>query len=264
MGAPGSWKRAEHSDVLGFEIARLWPRLRHGRRRDALGLEEGGDYTVQTSRGEVGIEGEAHGECSGGLGELEEATERVHGRRGSQRTEVEEDGDGGAAVRPGLLDLAERSGMMWRSSCTGRGSEGEAVDTATTSGGEGSARLWERERERARQGERGVVEMGPWGLRGNARGAQALGGKQEVAHGGARASGTRPSSWQRRKTTGEVAVVGWAGQLQCWAGWWAAQVRPGKILSLSLSLSLSFIFCFFYFFCNFVAFLKTLKLTQKS
>ena len=98
----------------------------------------------------MGIEGEAHGECSGGLGELGEATERAHGRRRSRRTEVEEDGDGGAAVRPGLLDLAERSGMMWRSAWTGRGSEGEAVDTATTSGGDGSARLWERERGRER------------------------------------------------------------------------------------------------------------------
>ena len=32
--------------------------------------------------------------------------------------------------------------------------------------------------------------------------------------------------------------MGWAGQLQCWAGWWAAQVRPGKILSLSLLVSI--------------------------
>ena len=52
--------------------------------------------------------------------------------------------------------------------------------------------------------------------------SRGAGGKQEVARGGAHASGMRPSSWQRRKTTGEVAVVGWAGQLQCWAGWWAA------------------------------------------
>ena len=33
-----------------------------------------------------------------------------------------------------MLDLAERLGTMWPSSWTGRGSKGEAVDTATTSG----------------------------------------------------------------------------------------------------------------------------------
>ena len=43
--------------------------------------------------------------------------------------------------------------------------------------------------------------------------SRGAGGKQEVARGGAHASGMRPSSWQRRKTTGEVAVVGWASQL---------------------------------------------------
>ena len=53
----------------------------------------------------------------------------------------------------------------------------------------------ERERERERRGrERVEWSRGPGGLRGNARGVQALGVKQEVAHGGARASGTRPSS----------------------------------------------------------------------
>ena len=152
-GVAGSWGHSECGEVLGCELAWVWPRLRHGRRRDALGLEEGGDYTTQTSRGEVWIEGEAHEECSNDLGELGEATERANGRRRSRRTEVEEDGDGGAAVRPGLLDLAERSGTMWRSAWTGRGSEGEAVDTATMSDGDVSARLWERERGRER-GER--------------------------------------------------------------------------------------------------------------
>ena len=56
-----------------------------------------------------------------------------------------------------------------------------------------------------------------------------------------RASATRASSWQRRKMTGREAVVGWAGQLQCWAGWWATQVRPRKF---SLSLVSVFLFCF--------------------
>ena len=97
-----------------------------------------------------------------------------------------------------------------------------------------------RERERAEEGERSrESERGPEGLRGALSQLQAVGGKQDVVHGGAHASGTRPSSWQRRKTTGEVAVVGWTGQLQCWAGWWAAQVRPGKNLSLFYLFPLS-------------------------
>ena len=33
--AVDSWERAEHGGALGCELARLWPRLRHSRRRDA-------------------------------------------------------------------------------------------------------------------------------------------------------------------------------------------------------------------------------------
>ena len=221
MGAAGSWGHFECGEVLGCELARVWPRLRHGRRRDALGLEEGGDYTAQTSKGEVGIEGEAHEECSGGLGELEEATERAHGRRRSRRTEVEEDGDGGAAVRPGLLDLAERSGMMWRSAWTGRGSEGEAVDTATTSGGDGSAQLWERERERARQGESESVK-GVQGVAWHRRGSPGR-------RGGSQAGSCRRGTPRRRGCLLLCLLAGgrrrpcprWAGQVAGLPGGWA-------------------------------------------
>ena len=61
----------------------------------------------------------------------------------------------------------------------------------------------------------------------------------------ARASDTRSSSWQRRKTTGKEAVLGWAGQLQCWAGWWAAQVSQvssNPFLFLFLFSNLQFVF----------------------
>ena len=115
MVAVDSWEHAEHGGTLGCELARLWPRLRHGRRRDALGLEEGGDYTAQMSRGEVGIEGEAHGECSDGLGDLKEATERAHGRRQSRRTEVEEDGVAGVQGRPAGRGSVRGSRTKWRS-----------------------------------------------------------------------------------------------------------------------------------------------------
>ena len=76
-------------------------------------------------------------------------------------------------------------------------------------GGYGGARRRRRLRSarvrgRGQRGEsHGESERGPEGLRGTLSQLQAVGGKQEVAHGGARASGTRPSSWQRRKTTGE-------------------------------------------------------------
>ena len=109
MGALSSWEQPKSGDALGRMWQQLWPRRQHGRRRSALGLEEGGNYTIQTSKGEEGIEGEAHGECSGGLGELGEATERAHGRRRSRWPEVEEDGGEGVRVRPASLGLVRRS-----------------------------------------------------------------------------------------------------------------------------------------------------------
>ena len=37
--ATGSWCCTEHGEALRCELARLWPRLRHGRRREALGRD---------------------------------------------------------------------------------------------------------------------------------------------------------------------------------------------------------------------------------
>ena len=74
MHALDSWEHSEYGDALGREWQQLWPRRRFGRRRRALGLEGYDDYTAQMSKGREGIEGEAHGECSGGLDELGEAT----------------------------------------------------------------------------------------------------------------------------------------------------------------------------------------------
>ena len=52
----------------------------------------------------------------------------------------------------------------------------------------------------------------------------------------------------REEDDREEAVVGWAGQLQCWAGWWRQVSGPGR---LSLSLSLWFFYLLmFSIFCN--------------
>ena len=72
---------------------------------------------------------------------------------------------------------------MWRSSWTGRGSKGEAVDTTTTSGGDGGVRpcAWERDRGEEEHGE---SERGPEGLRGivqTRRGGARQAGREEVA-----------------------------------------------------------------------------------
>ena len=72
---------------------------------------------------------------------------------------------------------------------------------------------------------------------------QRRSGKQEVAHGGARASGTRPSSWQggRRQGRGQA---GWAAQV----GWPAGPRQVGgQVTSLSLSSNLVSIFYFHFY-----------------
>ena len=38
--ATGSWCCTKHGEALSCELARLWPRLRHGQRREALGRGE--------------------------------------------------------------------------------------------------------------------------------------------------------------------------------------------------------------------------------
>ena len=100
---------------------------------------------------------------------------------------------------------------MWRSSWTGRGSKREAVDTATTSGGDGGVWpcAWERDRGEEEHGE---SERGPEGLRGALSQLQAVGGKQEVASYGRarRAHALRPTG-VRWKTA--MPLVGWVGLL---------------------------------------------------
>ena len=86
-------------------------------------------------------------------------------------------------------------------------------------------------------------------LRGFVRGIEGERRKQEVASrggGGARAcrraSGTRPSSWQRRKATGEGGQAGWAAS---WLGRPAAAgLRRGGEAQVSPSF---FYFCFLIF-----------------
>ena len=134
-----------------------------------------------------------------------------------------------------MLDLAERSGMMWRSAWTGRGSEGEAVDTATTSGGDGSARLWERERERARQGESESVkgvQGGSVASQRESRATRGQPGRQLPAWHAAAPWLSSPLPSGRRKRTPLPSVGrpgGWAAR---WLG--LAQGRPRFVPSLSL------------------------------
>ena len=73
----------------------------------------------------------------------------------------------------------------------------------------------------------------------------------EVAGVWLRASGTRSSSWQRRKTTGEEAVVGWAGEAGPATGRWAEE-SPSNSLSLFLFIcSVCFYFIFATVFLKF-------------
>ena len=64
---------------------------------------------------------------------------------------------------------------------------------------------------RESQGLRGA----PW--RGLGRRA-ASSAKQEVAGALGRAPRLASAYWQRKTTSSEVDGLGWAGQLQCWAG----------------------------------------------
>ena len=120
-----------------------------------------------------------------------------------------------------MLDLAERSGTMWRSAWTGPGSEGEAVDMATTSGGDGSARLWERERERARQGESESVkgvQGGSVASQRESRATRGQPGRQLPAWHAAAPWLSSPLPSGRRKKTPLPSVGrpgGWAAR---WAG----------------------------------------------
>ena len=127
------------------------------------------------------------------------------------------------------------------------------MDAMAVNGGDGFALL--RKRERGRRGrERVERSRGPGGLRGNARGVQALGVKQEVARRVASRAGHAPVLLARRKTTGEgPGGLGRAGGLASWA----ATGKSGKF-------SLSPLFSVFYYFCNFRALLKIPERFQKS
>ena len=105
---------------------------------------------------------------------------------------------------------------MWQSFWAGRRGEGEVWlrlwRTAVTAAfGRGERELGRGENGHGRERERCGAAHGV------ARGIQVTRGRtgRQVAwqHGRARASGTRPSFWQRRKTAGKEAVVGWAGHL---------------------------------------------------
>ena len=104
------------------------------------------------------------------------------------------------------------------------------------------------ERRRARESESGAGQ-----LRGFARGIEGERRKQEVASrggGGARAcrraSGTRPSSWQRRKATGEGGQAGWA------ASWLGRPAAAGLRRGGEAQVSFSPLFCFLFNFLTFV------------
>ena len=82
-------------------------------------------------------------------------------------------------------------------------------------GGDGPVRVGERNRSRGGERPR-VWEREVWGVCGIVQRSRGSGGKQEVAHGGARASGTRPSSWKEEDDRGGARRAGprrWAGQL---------------------------------------------------
>ena len=117
------------------------------------------------------------------------------------------------------------------------------------SGGDGGARG--REGEGARGGdEHGESERASRGPRGVSRGSRKRAGRQEeVEAGGGRGCTRRRHAsayWREEEGDREEAVVGWAGQLQCWAGWWRQVSAPGR-----LSLSLWFFYLLmFSIFCN--------------
>ena len=114
--------------------------------------------------------------------------------------------------------------------------------TVATNGGDGFALL--RERERERQG-RGRVEQsrGPGGLRGNARGVQAVEEAGEQGGGGARMRRAQLllcllARGRRR------GCPWWAGPPGVLARW--AVTAPGQVSGSVLSFPF---FLFFYFFC---------------
>ena len=96
-----------------------------------------------------------------------------------------------------------------------------AVAAANGVGGDGGAR-WGRERDPGGSEGEGESEEGPGdvvALRETSRGGGgSQAGRRWPGRVATRAGRVPVSFWRGRKTTGGVAVAGWAGQLQCWAG----------------------------------------------
>lgn len=123
----------------------------------------------------------AHRGSSGAAGEAGETRGPAKRRRGSPAPEVGNGDVSEASERPTLRSSARRSRTTRRSKWTGRGREGEAVDTTMTSGGDRGARVCSG--GGAEEGEEleGECER-PGGSRGVGRGeGEAGGGKQELA-----------------------------------------------------------------------------------
>ena len=72
----------------------------------SFGLNGGGGYEAKMTRGREGNRPEAHRGCGGGLGELEEASGRAHGRRRSRQPKLEEEVGEAAAGRVRSCGLA--------------------------------------------------------------------------------------------------------------------------------------------------------------
>ena len=142
----------------------------------------------------------AYGECSGGLSELGEASGAAYGRRRSQRTEVEEDGASGVAVRP------RRRGSPVRKRKTSA-VLGDTSKRRERVDGRGGRRRWRRaplgrgwgesQRRERGTGRVGKVRGGRGRVCGTRRRRPGCRQKQEVAGVWLRASGTRlSSSWR--------------------------------------------------------------------
>ena len=135
----------------------------------------------------------------------------------------------------GLFCSSRRRAEPRRSLGIRWGGQASSVGALAASGGDGGVRS--REGERVEEDRvRGRSGCGAREVRGISRGSgkgQAGGGRGACA----RTAATRPSSWQRRKTTGE-GQVGWASHL-------GRQVRS-RWASLSLCFPFFICFCFLF------------------
>ena len=104
-------------------------------------------------------------------------------------------------------------------------------------------RPWEREQrggERLRAREREV--RGLWASPGTRERQEVASRSWSLRPARALSRGDSSSFGARGGRRQEEPLVGWVGFAQCWAGWWAAQVRPGTISFLS------FISVFYFFY----------------